>query len=357
MPSQLPVVCIDFHNIVAAAIHTDDREAHEHFCAEYDHHLVEAIPDDVPTVEFHFNKHPLATQSQAFTHHSHKGIARWSYHLEMTRDSIKIVATGNRLSIPMIHHMLLHHSLRYLAAQKGVILLHAGAIVNAGRSLILTGKGGAGKTTTTSLVLAEGAGEWDYHADDYVFITPEPASLAYLTRSHLYRTLLDWVPEIDQRLTRREKIRLDLFGNLRSLSKENVKWPVRMSLKRMWPDLEPVMKASPAGLLVLKRGDLEEPTLERLSSPGDMLEDLISMNFTEARHFLQLIQKNQSVPEFQTWLAEWRSREKALLERLLTLIPAYTLQLPTKLSPSKFQRTTLVNQLTQITQQKAVPDV
>jgi hypothetical protein len=125
----------------------------------------------------------------------------------------------------------------------------------------------------------------------------------------------------------------------------------------MWPDLAPVMKATPAGILVLKRSDIEEPSLTKLSPDEDLLEDLLDMNFREAKHFLQLVQKNRAVQDFQAWLSEWMSREKALLETILPLIPTYTLKLPSKISPSKFQRATLVKQLAQIVHQKAVSDV
>ena len=91
---------------------------------------------------------------QGYTFHQHKLLARWGYRMQVSPERIELDVIGNRLSVPMVHHMLLHPSLRYLSARQGVLLLHAGAVSHLGKSLIFTGYGGAGKTTTTALVPA-----------------------------------------------------------------------------------------------------------------------------------------------------------------------------------------------------------
>ncbi len=319
----------NFHNYVAVEVFADRLEDAEFFSGEYGLHQVEVLPADLPRVLLSVQRwHALDSIPPGYTTHTHKLVARWAYRLAVSNAAIEINVIANRLAIPMVHHMLLHPSLRYLAAQSGLLMLHAGAVASQGRSLILTGQGGAGKTTTTSLLLDAGGENWLPHADDYVFLRSGPKSLAYLTRSHLYLNLLDWVPGIRQRLTPSERRRLFFFGKLRAWSKDNVKWPVRLPIERLWPGRKAVLEATPVGLVLLNRTAASGLNLTALSPDDCLVDDLIGMNFREARHFLHLLVKSQSVANFQAWLASWQECERQLLQTRMAEIPIYLLELP-----------------------------
>jgi hypothetical protein len=244
--------------------------------------------------------------------------------VEINPSEIDLQVYGNRMAVSMVHHMLVHPSLRWLAAGNGTLLLHAGAVVKNGKSLIFTGKGGAGKTTTTSLVLASAAG-WQLHADDYVFLGGGQ-SLAYVTRSHLYRDLLKWVPEIGTRLTTWERIRLEFFGAIREYSGERLKWAVRLGPERLWPGKAIAETATPAAILLLERAAISTPELVPVSDLADTVDELLEMNFGEARHFLTLLKKAGALDE--QWLAAWKASEQALLSKILAVTPVYRLVLP-----------------------------
>ena len=326
----------NFYNTVVFELYTDAPQAETFFNAEYQSHRVEELPEGVPTVRLHFRYDPVSVSAPSgMTYHSHKLLARWSYNLRFsnpqkasTRDRIEIEAVGNYPAIPMIHHMLIHPSLRYLCARHGMVMLHSGSVVKNGRSLIFTGRGGTGKTTATSLILAYGGINWSLHSDDYTFLTPEPASFEYLTRSHLYLDLLRWIPEINERLTFAERVRLGFFGWARSLSGERLKWPVRLSADRLWPDRQVTVRASPAGILFLRRSDIREPQLLRLEYEPALLQELLEMNFREARHYLHLVEKTQAASGFSGWLEDWKQAESKLIETVLRQTPIYRLEFP-----------------------------
>jgi hypothetical protein len=329
-PGDLTPSWFNFHNLVGVEVQANRGEDAAFFAAEYAHHRVEALPAGLPVVVVRFQRRSgLKNLPPGFTPHQHKLLARWGYRLSLEAERIQLEVMGNRLAAPMIHHMLLHPSLRYLCAGQGTLLLHAGAVSCGGKSLIFTGRGGAGKTTTSALMLAAGGQSWSPHADDYVFLAPGPRSLAYLTRAHLYSDLLRRVPEVAGRLSPAERIRLEFFSAVRRLTRDGLKWAVRMPLERLWPQRKLAASAAPAAILLLERGeDGPHPILRRLPASQAPLDELVEMNFYEARHFLHLVQKAGAIPDFPIWLERWKASERTLLEQRLQEIPVYRLELP-----------------------------
>lgn len=311
-----------FHNIAEAIVSSESPLVRGFFLAEYGYHQVEKPSEHLPKVSLTF--HLKNSSQENFTQHTHKLLARWNYNISIHPAEINLNVFGNTAAISMVHHMLLHPSLRWLSANSGTLLLHAGAVSKNNRSLIFTGKGGAGKTTTTSLILASERG-WKIHADDYVFLDDQQ-SKAYVTRSHLYRDLQHWVPGIRTRLTPWERTRLEFFGVLRKYSREGIKWPVRLSPERLWPGVEIAETAMPAGILLLERADIARPTIEEVKSLSETTEDLLNMNFSEARHFLTLLKKAGALDD--SWLTAWKEQERDLIHHLLNRHPTFRLTLP-----------------------------
>jgi hypothetical protein len=335
----------NFHNLIHVEILTNHLFPFEFFTNEYFYHLSDGPIPNLPKIKLQVRFSNQIRPQPGYTFQTHKGLARWSYRINISKEIVSVDAYGNRAAIPMIHHMLIHPSLRYLVAFQDVILLHAGAVSSRGKSLLLTGRGGAGKTTTTSLILSEGGDTWQMHADDYVFIAPGPASLAYLTRSHLYLGLLSWVPEIKDRLTTSERLALEFFGRIRAWSQDRIKWPVRLPLQRLWPGREAKMRANPAALVLLDRADVREPVVQSINDREAVCDDLLAMNFYEARHYLNLVEKSNAVDDFKPWLDDWQQQEKSLLSQRIREIPVNLLSLPNNTQPSKTANEKLVTKL------------
>ncbi len=342
----LPPQVFQFHNIATVCVESDSPFTRAFFEAEYGYHRTKQPTENLPHVSLDFRQDSKAPQ--AFTQHNHKLLARWGYHLTIKPGDIEIRVYGNRAAVSMIHHMLVHPSLRCLAANSGSLLLHAGAVAKNNKSLVFTGKGGAGKTTTTSLILAADQG-WQIHADDYVFLQDNPVdssnpagnilSRAYVTRSHLYRDLQNWVPAVRTRLTAWERVRLEFFGALRKYTREGIKWPVRLSPERLWPGISIADTAVPVGLILLERADIPHPELFPIQNLDQTTEDLLEMNFGEARHFLSLLKKAGALDA--DWLKEWKATEHSLLANLVRKIPVYRLVLPYSQSASGTQASLL----------------
>lgn len=329
MNASIHPLNFNFHGLVAAQVYTSSPQVSAFYEAEYQYHQVEKLDPDTPKVSLQFEYKPgWIPCPTGYTRHSHKALAHWVYRIEFARDKINIHAGGNYFSISMVHHMLLHPALRYLACQKGVLMLHAGAVALHESSLIFTGHGGAGKTTTTSLALASGGSAWAVHADDYVFLSPGPRSLAYITRSHLYQDLITLIPELKKRLSRSERLRLALNNRIRIWSNDQITWPVRLPVNRLWPEHPVAETAVPAAFLFLERSSSEHLELKYIDPSEVPVNALIDMNFGEARHFLNLVKRNKAVPKFASWLAEWQTNERDLMEQRTKEIPVYLLKRP-----------------------------
>jgi hypothetical protein len=319
----------NFHGYVAAQIYTNSPQVSTFYKSEYWHHQVNDLDPETPKVSLHFEYKPgWIPCPEGYTRQTHKGLAHWVYRLEFFNNQINIDTYGNHFAIPMVHHMLLHPGLRYLTCQQGILMLHAGAVAYRGSSLIFTGHGGAGKTTTTSLTLASGGKDWAVHADDYVFLSAGPKSQAYITRSHLYKDLITLLPEIGTQLSGSDRLRLELFGRLRSWSNDRITWPVRLPVTRLWPEYQIAMTAVPAAILLLEKTNSEELELIQVDPVDVPVSSLIEMNFSEARHFLNLIKKNHSVTNYSSWLVNWQEVEHSLLEQRTKEIPVYILKRP-----------------------------
>lgn len=284
------------------------------------------------TLRWHHRALP-ALQLGEGTYHVHKLAARWRYRLELLKDRIEVAAIGNRWSLPMVHHMLVHPSLRLLASRRGLMLLHGAALVHEGRTVVLTGPGGSGKTTTTSLLLAHGRADWKLHADDYLILTADGRTHAYLTRAHLYLDLLEGLPGLREVLGPGEQRRAEIFGRLRRWSGERVKWPVRVRLDRLWPQRESAPEGQLAAIFILERSKGRQLKVEGIERKGRAIAELLAMNFKEAKHFLRLLEKASGADEVARLRSAWEGNEGALLARVAAQVPVHSLILPAEGRP------------------------
>lgn len=314
-----------FHDIAALHVETEDQQAADFFRAEYRPYLTAEAPQGLPTVSLRFRRGRMQSAPVDWPRHVHKVLARWAYRIRLDDGGIEIEAVGNYWAIPMVHHMLAHPSLRYLAARRGVLMLHAGAVAFGGRSLLFTGHGGVGKTTTVSVILSQGGGV-ALHADDYVFVTPQGETFSYLTRSHLYWPLLSWVPQLRERLTFWERVRLRILGAIRQWSRDGLKWTVRVEQERLWPNTPHERRARLAAMVWLERADGSRASLKPFSPTEGDVEALLEMNFYEARHFLTLLRAQDD--SYDQNVAEWREREAELLRGLVGAVSSYRLAIP-----------------------------
>jgi hypothetical protein len=76
------------------------------------------------------------------------------------------------------------------------------------------------------------------------------------------------------------------------------------------------------------------------------------MNFSEARHFLDLIRKNRALSNFASWLVEWQQNEQALLEERTKEIPVYLLKRPGDVRTLSSFQDALMEKMVDLVQQK-----
>lgn len=318
----------DFHRLAGLELASADTAAIDYFEAEYAF-FRSATEGPEAKVTLAWERRPsLRAIAPDHRRHAHKFLARWSYRLRLGLDRVELQAAGNRAAIPMVHHMMIHPALRYLVSRRQALLLHASSVALDGRSLILTGGGGVGKTTTASLLLAYGDPGWCLHADDYVFLRSDGTSLAYPTRSHLYQNLMTWVPELAARLRPSERLRLRVQWWLRRGF--GVKLPLRIGAARLWPGRTVAPQAEAAAIVLLQRGAGDQPRLTRLASGTLPVEALIEVNFQEARHFLRLVRASDVEGGADRWLETWRNSETETLRALARRVPGYSLEIPSQ---------------------------
>lgn len=334
----MPPLSFDFHGLLGLEIEAEDSRVRAYYAEEYRHHAG-IHPGGAPCVRLRWGAGGSGLQP-----HRHKILARWRSRLELRERQAQIEAFGNRLAIPMVHHMLVHPSLRYLASGAGALLLHAASLAREGHSLVLTGAGGAGKTTISALLLGSGDPAWQLHGDDYVFVTEGGKTYAYITRSHLYRSLTGWAPEVKDRLTAGERFRLQVLGRVREWSGERLKWPVRVSPDRLWPGRSVAAEADLAAVVILRRGSEGLPRLRPTGREQSVINHLAEMNFGEARHFIRLVWGPEGWERPET--KEWIERERRLLERLSEGVPFYWLDIPAANARSVEARAALLDLLT-----------
>ena len=322
---------INFHDLVGFEIQSENLNVLDFYLKEYENHLIDRLNENIPLVSLRLAVRPVPRKARKnLVHNAHKILARWQYDIDISPEKIMLNAYSNRIGLFMIHHMMVHPSIRYLSAYQNTLMLHAGAVTKNGKSLLITGKGGAGKTTTTSLLLADSQ-DISPHADDYVFLNDANESLAYITRSHLYNDLLKWVPEISDRLTLNEKTKIQTLSLIRKFSSDSIKWPTRISQRRLWPDKKIDMKAKINAIILLGRDDVTHPKLIEVNQVSDYANELLQMNFSEAQHYIDLLSKQGSNILLNQYVGNWRKKEYELLIDRLRNIPHFRLLLPHKI--------------------------
>jgi hypothetical protein len=323
------ITYFEFNKVADLTVNTKCHKAMEHFSEEYHHHQISSINPYLAQVIYNFKelKSPFYFPRKDYSLHIHKLFSIGWYRLNISENRIEIDVIGNSMEIAMSQHMLVHPSLRYMSSMHDTLMLHAGAISNNGKSLIFTGKGGMGKTTTTSLLLSYN-NSWKIHADDYIFLTPEPKSFCYLTNSHLYDKLIYWIPELYKRLSRKEQKKLWLFGKVRKYSGGTIRLPVRVKPEILWPQHGIEKVALPSAIFLLERNENEELSIKKITDYPHAIDQLMEMNFGEVQHFLKLIKRNHSINDFNEWLQQWKFRERGILEQIVKKVPIYNLYLP-----------------------------
>ena len=100
-------------------------------------------------------------------------------------------------------------------------------------------------------------------------------------------------------------------------------------MHRLWPTKTLQKEAEPEAILLLSRADgIEEPALQPLEDTNLVVQELIGINFYEARHFLELLREHLDESTVDALLQEWRDIEAGLFQELLHDTPAYRLTLP-----------------------------
>ena len=332
----------NFHGLVGLQVQTDSSFAADYFNAEYGP-AASTNPTGSPTVSLRWTESSLPLRpGPEYRLKIHKGLARWYYHLRFEPEGILIEGAGNRMAVPMVHHMLVHGCLRYLCSAQDAMMLHAAALAQGERSLVFAGSGGVGKTTVSSIVLDQGEPDWQLHADDYVFLGSEGDTYSYPSRAHLYADFLHGVPSASSKLSARQRAHLNLFGTVRRMSGERIKWPLRVEPRLLWPERVSAPHAKLQALLLLESGRAEEISLEPISDSAALVDKLMKINFYEARHTIALIEGFHSAPEYPE---AWKSREREALQRALDKAPAYRLSIPQTASIDRAKLVSILQQL------------
>lgn len=337
------MISFDFHSIVGLHLDTTDDQAAEFYRSELAAHTGTPA-EDVPVVELSWRNSWLPRSPGAdYQLQIHKRLARWYFRIALTEGRVTIDCVGNRTAIPLAWHMLVEPSMRYLASMRGSLMLHGAAIVLKDKCLVLTGKGGVGKTSTSSVVLRHDP-SWKLHSDDYVFLNGDGLSRAFGTRAHAYLDLLKWLPELRSRLSFRERVQIGFFGWLRRLSGERIKWPMRLEMDRLWPGRELNMRASLGAVVLLGERTSHELSLRRMSAE-ERIPELIEMNFNEAQHFMRLLRRYLGTSAADAMIGEWRGQETRALTEILKEVPVYQLQVPRQLGSNPSLTARLVGEL------------
>ena len=332
----------NFNDLVGLRVQSDTSFAADYFQAEYGL-AAGTIPTGSPTVTLRWTESILPRRpGPDYRLKIHKGLARWYYRVRLEPKEILIEAAGNRTAVPMVHHMLVHGCLRYLCSAQDVIMLHAAALSLDGRSLVFAGSGGVGKTTVSSILLNQGGPGWELHADDYVFLSSVADTYLYPSRAHLYADYLKAVPSASNKLSARQRTHLKVFGTVRKVSGDRIKWPLRVEPRLLWPERISAPHAKLQAMVLLESGRAEEVSLEPISDSAALVDRLLQVNFYEARHTVELIEGFHSHHQY---LERWQTREHETLQRALEQAPAYRLSMP---QTASIDRTKLVSILRQL---------
>lgn len=336
MPSERT---FDFHGLVGLRVQTDASFAADYFHAEYQP-AAGSISSELPVVMLRWTESRLPRRPDAnYRLKIHKGLARWYYRIRFEDETILIEAVGNRVAVPMVHHMLVHGCLRYLCSGRNALLLHAAALAHGSRSLVFAGSGGVGKTTVSSIVLDQGGADWEWHADDYVFLASPGDTYSYPSRAHLYADLLKQVPAVSSQLKVGQRAHLAVFGRVRQISSERIKWPLRVEPRLLWPKHKAAQRARMNALLLLERSEAREVKLEPILDSERLVDELMQVNFKEAQHTIELLDGFETPMDY---LDEWKTHERTTLRRALQNAPAFRLMLPRS---ADLDRTLLVSRL------------
>ena len=315
----------NFHGLVGLRVQTDASFAADYFQAEYGQ-ANGPTSSELPTVTLYWSESSLPRRpDSSYRLKIHKGLARWYYRVRFKPEAILIEAAGNQAAVPMVHHMLVHGCLRFLCSGGRAMLLHAASLAQEDRSLVFAGSGGVGKTTVSSIVLEQGGSNWQLHADDYVFLSSTGDTYSYASRAHLYSDLLKGVPAVSGRLSRMQRAHLAVFGTVRRISGERIKWPLRVKPGQLWPNRKTAPRARMQALLLLERGEASEVNFEPILELDYLVDELMQVNFYEARHTIELI-GGSDAPE--DYLRKWKSRERKTLRHALEKTQAFRLLLP-----------------------------
>jgi hypothetical protein len=97
---------------------------------------------------------------------------------------------------------------------------------------------------------------------------------------------------------------------------------------RLWTGHVVASEARLSGVIILAKGQAHAPRLIEVEPTEEIVDELLDMNFFEARHFIALLERISKEQSFDTWLGLWKEKERGLLQRILRETALYRLDLP-----------------------------
>jgi hypothetical protein len=146
-------------------------------------------------------------------------------------DRCTVNIDANWTGIPFVPGRIIDFFIQYMLAKRGYLLIHAAGIAHNQRAVLLSGRGGGGKTTLTLRAMEQGG--YGFLGDNFTILRD---GIAYGYPSDLHLFGYNMRPVIWGRLKARERSRFRLFFLLYRLSAGYIKIFTTITPYRIFPD-------------------------------------------------------------------------------------------------------------------------
>lgn len=319
----------NFHNFIGVSLRSRSARVLDFVRHEFKFFQVEQLEPEMPVVSIQFESRLFPGRSRVgFTRYVHKGLMRWDYTIAFSEDRIDIDVVCDPIAIPLVFHFLIEPAMRYLAAQRGTLMMHASCVSLHSESFVFVGGRSGGKTSVALGILQPGNQGWKMQGDDKVFLTGKGQTFSYLTRPQLgHSNTIQEVPGLRDRLSITAVWQVRLFSLVRRVTRDRLKGAYRLALEGPSVAIHP-SAAQAKALLFLAYQSKMHPAVLTIAPSSENVERLMTINAVEVNMFRTLVRKSGCVPDYDVWWQTWQAAERRTLENWIGHVPVYTVSLP-----------------------------
>jgi len=272
-------------------------------------------------------------------HEGFRHLAKWkSEIIDLDKKPTIVNFYGNILSIKYLLMWIVEPLINIKLNLYDAILLHASGVSFNGKAFVFCSRPGGGKTSLALKLMDNPSIE--FLSDEFVIVTQDGRILPFLMPTAFYDYNFQLNTKLNNYLSNIDKMNLKIKKFIRILSKDKVKIPTHIDIRRHLPNNIQSGSCELKKFFVLSKTAARHFEFQERNF-SSFVRDILKINNYQFRYFNNLLQ-NENPPYVHVLLDSWQTKQKKILGKALSSSVFLDLRIPSDLSGRESEIAALV---------------